>query len=94
MFFIFLIFVGQVGRIIGKGGANVRELQRLTGAVIKFPSAATENQQNNTSGGNANSSPPNSTENTSVHITGSFYSVQVCKKNVQLCKMHAKNSTV
>ena len=27
----------QVGRIIGKGGANVRELQRLTGAVIKLP---------------------------------------------------------
>lgn len=27
----------QVGRIIGKGGANVRELQRLTGAIIKLP---------------------------------------------------------
>ena len=27
----------QVGRIIGKGGANVRELQRLTGALIKLP---------------------------------------------------------
>lgn len=27
----------QVGKIIGKGGANVRELQRVTGAVIKFP---------------------------------------------------------
>ena len=67
----FSIFVGQVGRIIGKGEANVRELQRLTGAVIKFPSAATEN-----SSGNANSSPPAS-GNTSVHITGSFYSVQV-----------------
>merc|ERR1719410_1693813 len=27
----------QVGRIIGKGGQNVRELQRLTGAVIRLP---------------------------------------------------------
>jgi len=33
------IFVpsSQVGRIIGKGGANVREMQRLTQAVIKLP---------------------------------------------------------
>ena len=27
----------KVGRIIGKGGGNVREMQRLTGAVIKLP---------------------------------------------------------
>merc|ERR1711981_1105210 len=27
----------HVGRIIGKGGTNVRELQRLTGAIIKLP---------------------------------------------------------
>merc|ERR1712223_1854883 len=27
----------QVGRIIGKAGTNVRELQRLTGAIIKLP---------------------------------------------------------
>ena len=27
----------QVGRIIGKGGTNVREMQRITGAVIKLP---------------------------------------------------------
>jgi len=26
-----------VGRIIGKGGKNVRELQRTTGAMIKLP---------------------------------------------------------
>ena len=26
-----------VGRVIGKAGKNVRELQRLTGALIKLP---------------------------------------------------------
>uniref|UniRef100_A0A182KBX9 RRM domain-containing protein n=1 Tax=Anopheles christyi TaxID=43041 RepID=A0A182KBX9_9DIPT len=33
------IFVpsAQVGRIIGKGGQNVRELQRVTGSIIKLP---------------------------------------------------------
>ncbi|KAF4527797.1 hypothetical protein B566_EDAN016068 [Ephemera danica] len=30
----------QVGRIIGKGGQNVRELQRLTGGIIKLPEQA------------------------------------------------------
>jgi len=32
-----LVPAAQVGRIIGKGGQNVREMQRLTGAVIKLP---------------------------------------------------------
>ena len=27
----------QIGRIIGKGGASVRELQKITGANVKFP---------------------------------------------------------
>ncbi|XP_059469565.1 insulin-like growth factor 2 mRNA-binding protein 2 isoform X2 [Neocloeon triangulifer] len=30
----------QVGRIIGKGGQNVRELQRITGGIIKLPEQA------------------------------------------------------
>lgn len=32
-----LVPASQVGRIIGKGGANVRELQKVTGASIKLP---------------------------------------------------------
>ncbi|TRY79709.1 hypothetical protein TCAL_05984 [Tigriopus californicus] len=36
-----LVPVNQVGRIIGKGGSTVRELQRLTGAVIKLPEQGT-----------------------------------------------------
>ena len=50
----------KVGRIIGKGGANVRELQRVTGALIKLP------EQGTTTG-----------DEISVHIVGTFYSVQV-----------------
>lgn len=36
-----LVPVNQVGRIIGKGGSTVKELQRLTGAVIKLPEQGT-----------------------------------------------------
>lgn len=56
----------QVGRIIGKGGQNVRELQRVTGSLIKLP----EQPQ-----------PPAAAAHdheTTVHIVGPFYSVQVC----------------
>jgi len=80
----------QVGRIIGKGGANVRELQRLTGAVVKFPSAVSENNSGNTNTNatntNTNTTNTNSTpvsENTSVHIQGSFYSVQSAQRRIR-----------
>jgi insulin-like growth factor 2 mRNA-binding protein 1 len=33
---------GQVGRIIGKGGVTVRDLQRITGAAIRMPAAGTD----------------------------------------------------
>lgn len=36
-----LVPSSQVGRIIGKGGQNVREMQRVTGAVIKLPEQGT-----------------------------------------------------
>uniref|UniRef100_A0A1B0DLF0 K Homology domain-containing protein n=1 Tax=Phlebotomus papatasi TaxID=29031 RepID=A0A1B0DLF0_PHLPP len=52
----------QVGRIIGKGGQNVRELQRVTGSVIKLPE---------------HGSAPAGDEETTVHIIGPFFSVQV-----------------
>lgn len=52
----------QVGRIIGKGGQNVRELQRVTGSIIKLPEHGT--------------APP-ADEETTVHIIGPFFSVQV-----------------
>ena len=35
-----------VGRIIGKSGKNVRELQRSTGATIKLPEDANQTQSN------------------------------------------------
>lgn len=52
---------GQVGRIIGKGGQNVRELQRVTGSIIKLPEHGTAPAE----------------EETTVHIIGPFFSVQV-----------------
>ena len=57
-----LVPSAQVGRIIGKGGQNVRELQRITGGIIKLPDQAS------TAG-----------EETTVHIIGPFFSVQVCE---------------
>lgn len=61
-----LVPSGQVGRIIGKGGQNVRELQRVTGSIIKLPEQS--------------SSPPSQDEETTVHIIGPFFSVQVSSK--------------
>lgn len=54
----------QVGRIIGKGGQNVRELQRVTGSLIKLPEQPQQPGQQ-----------PD--HDTTVHIVGPFYSVQV-----------------
>lgn len=57
-----LVPSGQVGRIIGKGGQNVRELQRVTGSIIKLPEQG---------------SLPQEEIETTVHIIGPFFSVQV-----------------
>ena len=86
MIFLLLVSVSsesvplQVGRIIGKGGTNVREMQRITGAVIKLPEQVCHCRKQEiyhsysfmiyfqgTSTG----------DETSVHIVGSFYSIQV-----------------
>ncbi|KAK8735724.1 hypothetical protein OTU49_005288 [Cherax quadricarinatus] len=56
----------QVGRIIGKGGQNVRDLQRQTGSVIKLP------QQGSTT-----------SEETTVHIVGPFFSVQSAQRRIR-----------
>ncbi|KAL1116644.1 hypothetical protein AAG570_005116 [Ranatra chinensis] len=58
-----LVPSSQVGRIIGKGGQNVRELQRVTGSIIKLPEQG--------------ANPPPKDEETTVHIIGPFFSVQV-----------------
>lgn len=56
----------QVGRIIGKGGQNVRELQRVTGSIIKL------SEQQSTS--------PSADEEATVQIIGPFFSVQVSQR--------------
>ncbi|XP_018902449.1 insulin-like growth factor 2 mRNA-binding protein 1 isoform X2 [Bemisia tabaci] len=43
-----LVPSSQVGRIIGKGGQNVRELQRLTGSIIKLPEQGSSHEEDTT----------------------------------------------
>ncbi|XP_046669691.1 insulin-like growth factor 2 mRNA-binding protein 1 isoform X3 [Homalodisca vitripennis] len=64
-----LVPSGQVGRIIGKGGQNVRELQRVTGSIIKLPEQS--------------ASPPPQDEETTVHIIGPFFSVQSAQRRIR-----------
>lgn len=61
----------QVGRIIGKGGQNVRELQRVTGSLIKLP----EQPQQQTG--------QQQDHDTTVHIVGPFYSVQSAQRRIR-----------
>lgn len=73
----------QVGRIIGKGGQNVRELQRVTGSLIKLPEQPQQPGQQ-----------PD--HDTTVHIVGPFYSVQVNTiyiKHFTTIKQHLKFQT-
>ncbi|KPU81638.1 uncharacterized protein Dana_GF20264, isoform B [Drosophila ananassae] len=65
-----LVASSQVGRIIGKGGQNVRELQRVTGSVIKLPEHAL-------------APPSGGDEETPVHIIGPFYSVQSAQRRIR-----------
>uniref|UniRef100_A0A2M4A6Q3 Putative igf2 mrna binding protein n=1 Tax=Anopheles triannulatus TaxID=58253 RepID=A0A2M4A6Q3_9DIPT len=64
------IFVpsAQVGRIIGKGGQNVRELQRVTGSIIKLPEHTANTPVD---------------EETTVHIIGPFFSVQSAQRRIR-----------
>ncbi|XP_044742663.1 insulin-like growth factor 2 mRNA-binding protein 1 isoform X3 [Chrysoperla carnea] len=64
-----LVPSAQVGRIIGKGGQNVRELQRVTGSVIKLPEQA--------------AAQPQPEDETTVHIIGPFFSVQSAQRRIR-----------
>ncbi|KAG8199838.1 hypothetical protein JTE90_000923 [Oedothorax gibbosus] len=57
----------QVGRIIGKGGATVRELQRVTHAIVKFPEDARGSE----------------TEETAVHIIGDFFCTMAAQRQIR-----------
>jgi insulin-like growth factor 2 mRNA-binding protein 1 len=57
-----------VGRIIGKGGQNVRELQRVTGAQVKIPEDAATQEEN---------------EDTLVRIIGNFNASQAVQARVR-----------
>jgi len=57
-----------VGRIIGKGGQNVRELQRVTGAQVKIPEDAATQEEH---------------EDTLVRIIGNFNASQAVQARVR-----------
>ncbi|XP_021923058.1 insulin-like growth factor 2 mRNA-binding protein 1 isoform X2 [Zootermopsis nevadensis] len=71
-----LVPSSQVGRIIGKGGQNVRELQRVTGSIIKLPEQG--------------ASPPSQDEETTVHIIGPFFSVQSAQRRIRAMVLQAQ----
>ncbi|CAK9831364.1 Insulin-like growth factor 2 mRNA-binding protein 1 [Anthophora retusa] len=58
----------QVGRIIGKGGQNVRELQRVTGSIIKLSEQSTS---------------PSADEEATVQVVGPFFSVQSAQRRIR-----------
>ncbi|KAK7793766.1 hypothetical protein R5R35_000962 [Gryllus longicercus] len=70
-----LVPSSQVGRIIGKGGQNVRELQRVTGSIIKLPEQG--------------AAPPQE-EETTVHIIGPFFSVQSAQRRIRAMVLQAQ----
>lgn len=69
-----LVASTQVGRIIGKGGQNVRELQRVTGSIIKLPEHNVTHQVTGE-------------EETTVHIIGPFFSVQSAQRRIRAMMM-------
>lgn len=78
-----------MGRIIGKGGSNVKDLQRSTNAVIKLPEQVNEENNHQLALNSVltfdflslqQGSPTG--DETPVHINGIFYSVQVCRRKI------------
>jgi insulin-like growth factor 2 mRNA-binding protein 1 len=69
----------QVGRIIGKGGANVRELQRLTNAMIKLPEQGTSTGEETPVHINGNFY--------SVQVLYNFSKITECFRNSVLAKL-------
>lgn len=57
----------QVGRIIGKGGQTVRQLQQMTRATIKLPEEGQTTQD----------------EETPVHLIGDFFSTQSAQRQIR-----------
>lgn len=66
-----LVPSSQVGRLIGRNGQNVRDLQRQTGAVVKLPSQSSP------------STSQEEEEETVVHITGMFLAVQSAQRRIR-----------
>jgi len=61
------------GRIVGKSGKNVREIQRSTGSIITLPSVDASLQSAGTD--------PTATADVQVEVFGNFIATQVNKQH-------------
>lgn len=61
----------MIGRIIGKGGQNVREMQRVSGAIVKLPDI------------NSSQVTDESIEEVPVSIIGHFYAMQPAQRRIR-----------
>ncbi|XP_048754622.2 insulin-like growth factor 2 mRNA-binding protein 2 isoform X2 [Ostrea edulis] len=60
----------MIGRIIGKGGQNVREMQRVSGAIVKVPDQNSQSQQDGDL-------------EVAVSIIGHFYAMQPAMRRIR-----------
>ncbi|XP_054163763.1 insulin-like growth factor 2 mRNA-binding protein 2 isoform X2 [Oppia nitens] len=70
----------QVGRIIGKGGSVVKEMQRNTRTIIKLPEDTSSSAASSAASGDGGPVTP---DETPVHIFGDFYSTQAAQRQIR-----------
>ncbi|XP_028967307.1 insulin-like growth factor 2 mRNA-binding protein 1 [Galendromus occidentalis] len=62
----------QVGRIIGRGGSTVKDMQRQSGAIIKLPEETSRR-----------AGSPDEAVETPLYIIGDFYAVQAAQRRIR-----------
>jgi predicted PilT family ATPase len=67
----------SAGRVVGRGGKNVREIQRSTGAIITLPSADARHQTEQTENDTADIVPQPPSGEVTVEVYGNFVATQV-----------------
>lgn len=73
------------GRVIGKGGKNVREIQRITGAMIKLPADVSHETASQPQQQQQQQDPQQGDEEVTVEVFGNFIATQVSNPNSESC---------